>query len=74
MMQRGICERNAKMLLMLAFVKEIVDKISLPALRDSTDDLVRRRLKGELSACDQCSIQCADPDKPLVFEIDMSKI
>jgi Fe-S cluster assembly protein SufD len=74
LMQRGICERNAKMLLMLAFVKEIVDKISLPALRESTDDLVRRRLKGELSACDQCSIQCADPDKPLVFEIDISKI
>ena len=74
LMQRGVCERNAKMLLMLAFVKEIVDKIKLPALRDSTDDLVRRRLKGELSACDQCSIQCADPDKPLVFEIDMTKI
>jgi len=74
LMQRGICERNAKMLLMLAFVTEIVNKITLPALRENTDDLVRRRLKGELSACDQCSIQCADPDKPLVFEIDMSKV
>ena len=74
LMQRGICDRNARMLLMLAFVTEIVDKISLPALRENTDDLVRRRLKGELSACDQCSIQCADPDKPLVFEIDMSKV
>lgn len=74
LMQRGICERNAKMLLMLAFVTEIVDKISLPALRKNTDELVRRRLKGELAACDQCSIQCADPDKPLVFEIDMSEV
>ncbi len=73
-MQRGICERNAKMLLMLAFVGEVVNKITLPSLREYSHDLVSRRLKGELSACDQCSIQCADPDKPLVFEIDMSKV
>ena len=74
LMQRGICERNAKMLLMLAFVGEIVNRISLPALREYSHELVTRRLKGELSACDQCSIQCAEPDKPLVFEIDMSKV
>lgn len=74
LMQRGICSRNSKMLLMLAFVTEIVTKISLPALRKNTDELVRKRLKGELSSCDQCSIQCADPDKPMVFEIDMSKV
>ncbi|MCK5856120.1 MAG: Fe-S cluster assembly protein SufD [Bacteroidales bacterium] len=73
-MQRGICERNAKMLLMLAFVGEIVNKISLPTVQEYSHDLVTRRLKGELSACDQCSIECADPDKPLVFEIDMSKV
>ena len=73
-MQRGICERNAKMLLMLAFVGEVVNKIKLPSLREYSHDLVTRRLKGELSACDQCSIQCADPDKPLVFEIDMTKV
>ncbi len=71
-MQRGICERNAKMLLMVAFVGQIVDKIKLTKLRDSINDLVRKRLKGELSSCEQCSIQCTNPDKPIEFEIDMS--
>ncbi len=74
LMQRGICERNAKMLLMVAFVGQIVNKIELPNLRKSVDDLVRKRLKGELSSCEQCSIQCAEPDKPLHFEIDMTKV
>jgi len=72
--QRGICERNAKMLLMLAFVGEVIDKIELPNLRASMAELVGKRLKGELSSCDQCSITCADPDKPIQFEIDMSKV
>jgi Fe-S cluster assembly protein SufD len=72
LMQRGICERNAKMLLMVAFVGEIVDKIKLPKLRESIDELVRKRLKGELNSCEQCSIQCSNPDSPIEFEIDMS--
>ena len=73
-MQRGICERNAKMLLMLAFVGQVIDKIELPNLRASMSELVGKRLKGELSSCEQCSISCADPDKPIHFEIDMSLV
>ncbi len=73
-MQRGICERNAKMLLMLAFVGQVIDKIELPNLRASMSELVGKRLKGELSSCEQCSITCADPDKPMHFEIDMAKV
>ncbi len=74
LMQRGICERNAKMLLMVAFVGQIIDMIKLPNLKNSINELVRKRLKGELSSCEQCSIECADPDKPFHFEIDVSKI
>ncbi len=74
LMQRGICERNARMLLMVAFVEEIIQKISLPNLQKSIDELVRKRLKGELTSCESCSISCVDPDKPIHFEIDMSKI
>jgi Fe-S cluster assembly protein SufD len=74
LMQRGICERNAKMLLMVAFVGQIVNRIKLPNLQASIDELVRKRLKGELNSCEQCSIHCADPDKPIHFEIDMSQI
>lgn len=74
LMQRGICERNAKMLLMVAFVGQVVNKIQLPNLQKSIDNLVKKRLKGELSACEQCSIQCAEPDSLLNFEIDMTKV
>ncbi len=74
LMQRGICERNARMLLMSAFVRQIINEIALPTMRASVDELVQKRLKGELSACEQCSIQCIDPDKPIHFDIDISKI
>lgn len=74
MMQRGICERNAKMLLMYSFTLDVIGKIKLPVLKDRIEDLVQRRLKGELSACEQCSIQCTDPNKVITFDIDYSKI
>jgi Fe-S cluster assembly protein SufD len=71
--QRGICDLNAKMLLMYAFAEDIIRHISIPSLHDSTSDMVSRRLKGELSACNQCVLHCND-QKPMVFDIDLSKI
>lgn len=71
--QRGICELNAKMLLMYAFTEEIIKHISIDSLHDSTADMVSRRLKGELSACNQCVLHCGDTN-PLEFNIDISKI
>jgi len=57
---RGICEHSARMLLMYAFASEVVDKIAIEALRTRMDNLVTRRLKGELSICDQCMLHCND--------------
>ena len=74
LMQRGICYRTARMLLMVAFAGEVVNKIRIDVLKERIDELVRRRLKGELSACEQCSLHCANPDAAVHFEIDMSKI
>jgi len=71
--QRGICDLNAKMLLMYAFAEEVIRNISIPSLHDSTADMVNRRLKGELSACNQCVLHCND-QKPIEFDIDLSKI
>lgn len=71
---RGIGEENARMLLMYAFAAEVVGKIKIEILRDRIDDLVKKRLRGELSICDQCVLHCSKPDQPVVFEIDMSKI
>ncbi len=74
MMQRGICERTARMLLMYSFTGEVIDKIRLSALKETIQDLVTRRLKGELSACENCALSCDDPDAVITFDIDVSKI
>lgn len=71
---RGIDESNARLLLMYAFAAEVLENITIPTLHDRLDDLVKKRLRGELSICDQCVLHCKTPEKPIEFEIDMSKI
>jgi Fe-S cluster assembly protein SufD len=71
---RGVGEENARMLLMYAFAAELIGKIAIESLRERMDDLIKKRLRGELSICDQCVLHCKTPDQPMVFEIDMSKI
>lgn len=72
--QRGIGMDNAMMLLMYAFAAEIVNKISIPQLQARIDDLVKKRLRGELSICDQCVLHCNSKEQKVSFEIDMSRI
>ena len=72
--QRGIGMDNAMMLLMYAFAAEIVKKISIPQLQARIDDLVKKRLRGELSICDQCVLHCNSKEQKVSFEIDMSRI
>ncbi len=74
LMQRGISESNAKLLLMYAFVTEVTNKITIQPLQDSIDDMVKKRLRGDLSICEKCVLHCSTPDIPVEFEIDMSKI
>jgi Fe-S cluster assembly protein SufD len=62
------------MLLMYAFADEIIQKISIEPLRYRTEDMVKRRLRGELSVCDQCVLHCSSPEKEYNFEIDLTKI
>lgn len=71
--QRGISDLNAKILLMYAFAEEVIRNISISGLHDSTADMVSRRLKGELSAYNQCVLHCIDK-RPIEFDIDLSKI
>lgn len=70
---RGICERSARQLMMLAFADEVVQKISIEPLMQRIGKMVEKRLKGELSICDQCVLHCNDKG-PTTFNIDMSKI
>ena len=73
MQQRGISRENARMLLMYAFAAEISNNIGIEALRERIDDMIKRRLKGELSCCENCVFQCNTP-KEYDFKIDLSKI
>lgn len=74
LMQRGIGPESARMLLMFAFANEIVGKISIPELRFRIEDMIKKRLQGELQICEQCVLHCSTPEHPMDFEIDMSKV
>ena len=50
MQQRGIPRHEARMLLMFAFVNEVIDLIQMDALRDRLHLLVEKRFRGELNA------------------------
>lgn len=55
MEQRGISEREARLLLEYAFVDGVVAHIPLVPLRDRIARLVERRFRGEATACPDCN-------------------
>lgn len=61
MRQRGISQANARMLLMYAFAADISNHIQIEDLHETIDDMIKRRLRGELSACDHCVLHCKKP-------------
>lgn len=71
---RGISKANARLLLLYAFSADIIKHISIEALKTRIDDMVKKRLRGELSICEKCVLHCGSPEKEYHFEIDMSKI
>ncbi|MBM6992504.1 MAG: Fe-S cluster assembly protein SufD [Prevotella sp.] len=56
MQQRGVDEREAKLLLEFAFIGEVIDQIKLAPLRDRLHLLVEKRFRGELAKCEGCRI------------------
>ena len=56
MRQRGISEKEARLLLMYAFTADVIENIRIDALKDRIKMLVEKRLRGELSKCEGCSI------------------
>lgn len=74
LMQRGISREDARLLLMYAFIAEVTSKLIIEPLRLSTEDMIKKRLRGELSICERCVLHCSIPDKLIEFEIDMSKV
>jgi Fe-S cluster assembly protein SufD len=72
--QRAIGEESARMLLLYAFAEEVIGKIDISPLRYRVEDMVKKRLQGELQICEQCVLHCNSPDHVPDFKIDLSKI
>ena len=46
------------MMMMNAFAHEVIQEIKIDALRDRIDELVEKRLKGEVARCHECAYNC----------------
>lgn len=57
---RGIPRTEARLLMLTAFVYEVIDKIHIIPLKDRINNLVGKRLRGELSRCNNCSMNCSE--------------
>jgi len=55
---RGIDEDKARLMMMNAFAHEVVKEIKLEPLRNRIDDLVDKRLQGEVARCHDCAYNC----------------
>jgi Fe-S cluster assembly protein SufD len=60
MQSRGIPRQEARLLMLYAFAHEVIEKIQVTPLKDRINHLVDKRLRGELSRCNNCSMACGD--------------
>lgn len=51
MQARGISREEAELMLMVAFTRDVVDMVRVPALQERLMTLVEKRFRGELSRC-----------------------
>ena len=59
MRTRGIPESEARLLLMFAFMADVIDGIRIEPVRDRLRHLVEKRFRGELTQCKGCSVTAA---------------
>lgn len=73
---RGISKRTAKTMLSYAFCDEVIRGIRHPQLREAIEDMVKKRLHGELTPCSECAIRCSSPcnGPEADFHIDPDKL
>ena len=57
MRTRGIPEAEARLLLMFAFMSDVIEGIRIEPLRDRLKHLVEKRFRGELTQCKGCAIR-----------------
>lgn len=56
MRARGIDKEEARLLLMVAFTRDVVDMIRIPTLQDRLITLIDKRFRGELMRCGNCAV------------------
>lgn len=57
MRQRGIPEKEARLLLQHAFINDVLQHVTLEPLQERLSHLVELRFRGELRQCDGCKMQ-----------------
>ncbi len=53
---RGIPTEEAKMLLMVAFTKDVLELINIESLKERLEFLIDKRFRGELMRCGSCNV------------------
>lgn len=53
---RGIGEKEARLMIMFAFADQVLSQVGVPVLRERLEELVERRLRGELGPCQHCTL------------------
>ena len=56
MRTRGVSEEEARLLLMFAFMSDVIEHVRLDALKDRLRQLTEKRFRGELAQCQQCNL------------------
>jgi Fe-S cluster assembly protein SufD len=56
MRARGIDSDEARMLLMVAFTRDVVDMVRIPVLQERLESLIDKRFRGELMRCGNCGV------------------
>ena len=56
MRTRGIPEREARVMLMQAFMTDVIDSVGIEGLRDRLRHLVERRFAGVSATCGDCPV------------------
>jgi Fe-S cluster assembly protein SufD len=55
---RGIPEKDARLMMMNAFANEVIQEIKVAPMRERIDELVDKRLRGEIARCHDCDYNC----------------
>ncbi|MFH0758286.1 MAG: Fe-S cluster assembly protein SufD [Bacteroidota bacterium] len=57
---RGIPKNESRLMLMDAFAHDVISRIKQSSLQERISELVGKRLRGELSRCNNCAMNCHD--------------